>query len=206
MCVRAKGVPAVITKPKGHDIDSAGERLLREVLEALGWVVNAVQKDYGIDYNVQVFEGTSPTGTWFHVQLKSSASSEYSADHSFVSQEITVDHARHYALEMHEPILVIHADVQAGTVYWYAPQLDRQLAMVLRNTKAESTTFRIPTRQKLPETAPELLTAVENIHLVLATRELTSAPTQTFADNLKHLPDQEKLYQAFQEKNDLLKL
>lgn len=200
------GCAAVITKPKSHDIDSAGERLLREALEPLGWIVNAVEKDYGIDFNVQVFDGPSPTGTWFHVQLKSSASSEYSSDQSFISQDISVDHARHYTLEMHEPILVIHADVQNWAVYWYAPQLDRQLAMVMRNTKAESTTFRIPRRQRLSETAPELLTDVENIHLVLATRELTSAPTQTFADNLKHLPDQEKLYRAFQEKNDTLKL
>ncbi len=127
----------MITKPEGHDINAAGERLLREMLEPLGWVVNAVEKDYGIDYNVQVFDGKSPTGTWFHVQLKSSASSEYSADRSFVSQEIAVDHARHYALEMREPVLVVHADVQSRSVYWYAPQLDRQLATVLTNTKAK---------------------------------------------------------------------
>jgi len=196
----------VITKPEAHDIDSAGERLLREVLEPLGCVVNAVEKDYGIDYNVQVFDGTSPSGTWFHVQLKSSTSSQYSADRTFISQEITVDHARHYALEMREPLLVIHADVESKSVYWYAPQLDRNLVVVLTNTRAESTTFRVPTRQKLPTTAPELFDNVQRVHLVLATRELTSAPAQSFAENLRTLPDQGKLYRAFQEKNDLLKL
>jgi len=196
----------VITKPDAHDIDSAGERLLREAFEPLGWVVNAVQRDYGIDYNVQVFEGKSPTGTWFHVQLKSSASSEYSSDRSFVSQEITVDHARHYAVEMREPVLVIYADVESRRAYWYAPQLDHQLGKVLSYTKAKLTTFRIPTRQRLPDTAPELLTSIENIHLVLATREITSASAQSFAENLRHLPNQDKLYKAFQEKNDTLKL
>jgi Domain of unknown function (DUF4365) len=196
----------VITKPEAHDINTAGERLLREALEPLGWVVNAVEKDYGIDYNIQLFKGKFPTGTWLHVQLKSSASSEYSADQSFVSQEITVDHARHYALEMREPVLVIHADVESKSVYWYAPQLDRQLATVLVSTNAKFTTFRVPTRQKLPDTAQELLRSVEKIHLVLATRELTSAPVQSFAENLSHFPDQEKLHRDFQERNDLLKL
>lgn len=200
------GCAAVITKPKSHDIDSAGERLLREALEPLGWIVNAVEKDYGIDFNVQVFDENSPTGTWFHVQLKSSTSSDYSADRSFVSQEITVDHARHYALEMREPVLVIHIDVDSKGVYWYAPQLDRHLTTVLINTKAKFTTFRVPVHQKLPDTATELLKSVERIHVVLATRELTSAPTQSFAENLKHLPDQGKLRRAFQEKNDVLKL
>lgn len=196
----------MITKPEAHDIDSAGERLLREVLEPQGCVVNTVKRDYGIDYNVQVFDGTSPSGTWFHVQLKSSASSQYSSDRTFISQEITVDHARHYALEMREPLLVIHADVESKSVYWYAPQLDRHLVVVLTNTKAQSTTFRIPTHQKLPTTSPELLKSVQKTILVLATRELTSAPAQSFAENLRTLPDQEKLYRAFQDKNDLLKL
>jgi hypothetical protein len=196
----------VITKPEGHDINSAGERLLREALEPLGWVVNAVEKDYGIDFNVQVFDGKSPTGTWFHVQLKSSASSDCSADQSFISQEVTVDHARHYALELREPVLVIHADVESRRVYWYAPQLDRQLKTLLANTKAQSATFRVPTRQVFPDTAPALLGAVEKIHLALATRELTSASTRSFAESLRHLPDQEKLHRAFQEKNDTLKL
>jgi hypothetical protein len=196
----------VITKPEGHDINSAGERLLREALESLGWVVNAVERDYGIDFNVQVFAGKSPTGTWFHVQLKSSASSDYSTDRSFISQEITADHARHYALELREPVLVIHADVESRRVYWYAPQLARPLRTLLAQTKAQSTTFRVPTRQLLPDTAPALLSAVENIHLALATRELTSASAQSFAENLRHLPDQERLHRAFQEKSDTLKL
>ena len=70
----------MITKPEEHDINRAGQASLREVLELLGWVVNEVQEDYGIDCYVQVFDGKSPTGAWFHVQLKSSASSKYSAD------------------------------------------------------------------------------------------------------------------------------
>lgn len=46
----------MITKPSQHDIDDAGERILRDALEPLKWVVNKVQKDYSIDFNVQVFD------------------------------------------------------------------------------------------------------------------------------------------------------
>jgi hypothetical protein len=197
----------VITKSEAHEIDHSGERLLREVLEAppLGWVVNAVQRDYGIDYNVQIFDARSPTGTWFHVQLKSSASSAYSADRSFMSQELSVHHARHFALEMREPVLLIHADVESKSIYWYAPQLDTRLAKVLNNTGAKFVTLRVPTCQKLPDTAPQVLTAIDSIHLKLATRNLESASTQGFAEILKHFPDQEVLYTAFQEKFATLK-
>jgi hypothetical protein len=196
----------VITRPKEHDIDRTGKRLLREVLEPLGWVVNDVQEDYGIDSNVQVFDGKHPTGSWFHVQLKSSSSSDYAADGSFVSQVLSVHHARHYTLEIREPVLVIHADVVSKSLYWYAPQLDREMASAIGATRAGTITIRIPTRQQLPTSAPEMLRTLDKIYLVLGSRELGSASTQSFAESLNHLPNQEALHRAFQEKNDTLKL
>ncbi len=196
----------MITKPEEHDIDRAGKLLLREALESLGWIVNDVQEDYGIDTNVQVFDEGSPTGVWFHVQLKSSASSEYAADRSFVSQKLSIDHARHFGLEMSQPVLLIHVDVTSKSVYWHAPQLDRRLVTLGGQTEAQSITVRIPTRQQLPGTAPDLLTNINKIHLALAIRTLTSTPMQSFAESLTHLPNQEALHRAFQEKNDTLKL
>jgi hypothetical protein len=196
----------VITKPEEHDIDRAGKRLLRATLEKLGWILNDVQEDYGIDSNVQVFDGRIPTGAWFHVQLKSSRHSEYSSDQTFISQELSVDHARHYGLDMRQPVLVIHADVMAERSYWYFPQLDKNLAAALRNMAARSITVRIPTSQELPQSAPNLLLALNQAYLTLANRELVLASTQSFAEVLVHLPDQQKLARAFQEKNDVLKL
>lgn len=196
----------MITKPEQHDIDQEGNRLLRTVLESFGWVVNDTQRDYGVDSNVQVFEKKSATGAWFHVQLKSSASSQYSADGTFVSQELSLDHARHYALEMRQPIFLIHADVASKKVYWCAPQLDKQLSESIRNADAKSVTIRIPTVQILPATAPEFLKALGDIHLARANREITSSSNSSFSESLKHIPDQEAHYQAFQEKNNILKL
>ena len=47
----------MITRPEEHDIDRAGKRLLRAALEKLGWILNDVEEDYGIDSNVQVLDG-----------------------------------------------------------------------------------------------------------------------------------------------------
>jgi hypothetical protein len=196
----------VISKTEEHEINRTGKRLLREALEPLGWVLNDVQEDYGIDSYVQVFEGKSPTGAWFHVQLKSSASSNYAADQSFVSQELSIDHAKHYALEMREPLFLIHVDITSKKIYWFPPQLDRKLASVLVATGAQFITVRIPTCNHLPETAPTLLRSLDAIYLSLANRELTSASNQSFAESIKHLPNQEPLHRAFQDKNDTLKL
>lgn len=39
----------MVVKPEQHDIDAAGERILRDVFEGFGWVVNKVQRDYRVD-------------------------------------------------------------------------------------------------------------------------------------------------------------
>jgi hypothetical protein len=196
----------VIESVEQHEIDRTGRRLLREAVEPLGWIVNEVQQDYGIDANVQVFANRSPTGAWFHIQLKSSRSTAYSANGSFISQELTTAHAKHYALEMHEPIFLIHADVNKKIVYWHAPQLDRSLAEVLGKTGAKYVAMRIPTAQRVPQTAADLLVALDRIYLVLANRQLIAAPNQEFAESIRHFANQEELYKAFQQKRDTIKL
>jgi hypothetical protein len=195
-----------ITKPEEHETNRAGRRLLRAVLEPLGWVVNDVQEDYGIDCNVQVFDGKSPTGAWFHVQLKSSASPAYSSVGTFVSQELSAAHARYFACEMQDPIFLVIADTSLNVLYWHSPQLDEHLSAALVRTDVRSVRARVPTRQKLPDSAAEMLASLNRIYLVLSTRQLASAPAPSFADSLRHFADQTELFNAFQKKNDILRL
>ncbi len=119
----------MIQKSEQQDIDREGRRLLREALEPLGWVLTGFEEDYGIDYDVQVFVNGSPDGLWFKMQLKSSPSSDRSADGTFVSLQLSLDHAKHYALEMRDPVFLVHADIQAKKVFWFAPQLDIELVL-----------------------------------------------------------------------------
>src|SRR5216683_724801 len=121
----------MIQKSDQQDIDRQGRRLLRQVLEPLGWVLTGFEEDYGVDYDVQVFVNGSPNGLWFKIQLKSSASSDYSADGTFISLPLSLDHAKHYALEMRDPVFLVHADIQAKKVFWSAPQLDNELVQKL---------------------------------------------------------------------------
>lgn len=196
----------MITIPEQHDIDREGKRLLRETIEPLKWVVNDVQEDYGIDSNVQVFDERHPTGAWFHVQLKSSKASKYSANGQFVSQELTVSHARHYALEMRDPVFLVHVDAASKRVYWHAPQVDRHLMEVLQATHAEFITVRMPTNQQLPATAPDLLTRLNEVYLVLGSRTIAATPAGDFAETIANLSNQEETYNAFQEKANTLKV
>ena len=92
----------MIEKSGQQEIDRRGKRLIREALEPLGWVMTEISEDYGVDYDVQVFVNGSPNGLWFKIQLKSSASSDRSADATFISVQLDLDHARHYAIDLRD--------------------------------------------------------------------------------------------------------
>ena len=197
----------MIQKSEQQEIDRAGRRLLRQALEPYGWVLTGFEEDYGIDYDVQVFLDGSPDGLWFKIQLKSSGSSDYSVDRTFVSVELSIDHAKHYALELRDPVLLIHADVQANKLYWAAPQVDNGLVSKLDEGQNLSTvTVRIPTSNLLPSTANELLATIENVYIVLGHRTLLKSSISSFADSLQYQPGEEKLREELQRKTDFLRL
>ena len=197
----------MITKTTEHETDRAGKRLLRGALEPLGWVVNDVQEDYGIDSSVQVFDGQTPTGAWFHVQLKSSLNPDYSSDGSFISHSLRTDHARHFAFELRHPMFLILADVAANRIFWACPQLDRRLLDQLRTAPAnDSITLRVPTSQELPTTVPRLLSNLSKAFVVLSSRELAASPTARFPESLVYSDNPGKLHAEFQNKANALKL
>jgi len=59
-------------RPQSHITDSLGKAQMRSIFESVGWAVNEIEDDYGIDFDVQLFEDGKATGEWFKVQLKSS--------------------------------------------------------------------------------------------------------------------------------------
>jgi len=197
----------MIQKSDQQDIDRQGRRVLREVLEPLGWVLTGFEEDYGVDYDVQVFVNGSPNGLWFKIQLKSSASSDRSADGTFISVQLDLDHARHYAIELRDPVFLVHADVESKEVFWGAPQLDNDLIRKLTSGENSSTiTVRVPTSNLLPVTADQVLKTVEKLYVVLGQRTLASASAASFADSLKYQPGEQKLRDDINRKSNLLRL
>jgi hypothetical protein len=197
----------MIRKSQQQDIDREGKRLLREVLEPLGWVLIEIHEDYGVDYDVQVFVSGSPNGLWFKIQLKSSASSDLSADGTFASVQIEVGHAKHYALEVRDPIFLVHADLHGRKIFWSALQLDNELIEKLNDGQNKSSvTVRVPTSNHLPDTVERLVSTVEKLYVVLGQRTLASSSITSFADSLKHQPGEQKLRDEIYRKSNLLRL
>src|SRR5712692_7606042 len=99
-------------RPRQHVIDSMGEAQLRSVFEPLGWTVSRVEKDYGIDFEVEVFRDSNSTGITFKVQLKSSYATKYSAGGEFVFERLRLSNAVRLCDELRTPVILIHADTK----------------------------------------------------------------------------------------------
>lgn len=197
----------MISKPPQHEIDSAGERILRDALEPLKWTVNKVEKDYGVDFNVQVFDDRSPNGMWFHIQLKSHQTPDYSSDRTFISESIEIGHVRHFAIELRQPMFLVIADVSLKKLYWHCLQLDTTLMQRLDEASQQDTiTVRVPTEHYLPGTELQFLTALRLSNNVLANRQLIRSSTAEFAESLKYSGDPLRILAAMQDKGDVLRL
>lgn len=190
-------------RPQQHLVDARGTAQLRAVFEPLGWVVNEIQDDYGVDFDIQIFNEGKATGEWFKVQLKSSEKTSYSASNDFISQELDYSHAVHYSTHMRDPIFLIHADVQTNKTFWYAPQLDLKLPDAPAQSNPPSTiTLRIPTTNRFPETLREMLLALQRIRVLRGAKAIGDCSISEFASTIRKHADQRKLFLDFKDKLD----
>lgn len=194
-------------RPQQHVTDSQGDAQLRSVFAPTGWTVTKIENDYGIDYDIEIFHNFKSTGAHFKGQLKSSNSTEYSADGSFISEAIEKKNVHYLCQEVRAPVILFHADVQSGRTYWSAPQLDiAALEAFARDAGAKNFTFRIPTASRLPETLERLLEAVRSAEMVLASRVLVAAETPEFVESLRGRVDEEEVIRQLRLKANALQV
>ncbi|MEP7308898.1 MAG: DUF4365 domain-containing protein [Acidobacteriota bacterium] len=194
-----------MNRPAQHVTDSRGQTLLRSALERFGWTLSVVVADYGIDFDIEVFEDGKATGITFKIQLKSSLATQYSADGAYISQPLDTKNARYLVREMQTPTILVHADVQKGQTYWIAPQLETEAVERLKTRDDRGTlTFRIPRANSLPGTVGALLDSVSRSKVLIATRTIIHTPVVNFVSVLGKQPDAEVMVREFRSKADAL--
>lgn len=173
-------------RPEQHVTDSAADAIFRSIFAE--WSVNGSERDYGWDYVVEVFRNRESTGFLFSAQLKGSRHTEYSADGSFISQELEIDSADYLARQLRQPTLLFHADVETKKLYWSAIQLDQRVLKVLELNKARSLTVRIQTTNLLPERFDRFLEDLTQSQMVVVSRILLGTRSVKFADAMASQP------------------
>jgi hypothetical protein len=175
-----------VKRPEQHVTDSEADGVFQGVFA--DWSVNGSKRDYGWDYVVEVFRNGESTGFLFNGQLKGSRHTEYSADGSFISQELEIDSADYLARQLRQPTFLFHADVAAKKLFWSAIQLDQRVLDVLEQGNAKSLTVRIPTANVLPERFERFLQDLTQSQMVVVSRILLGTRPVEFADAMASQP------------------
>lgn len=180
---------------------------MRSIFEPLGWAVRKLDKDNGIDFEVEIFDNFKSTGVFFKVQLKSSGRTQYSASKDFISQPIKSQNARYLCHEVRLPVVLIHADITKGGTFWVAPQLlADELQHQIEGANRKEISIRIPTTNELSNTINKLVETITAVEQVLASRLIISTPAADFVASINQHVDEDRLIQELQDKGDALKL
>jgi hypothetical protein len=187
--------------------DDHGEALLYSVVAGLKWTANRVGKDYGRDFEIEIFHDGKTTGMLFNVQLKSTVSPSYSKDSSFLSVDLKARNARYLSTELRMPTFVVQADVNQGKLFWLAPQMDGALKAKLANKpKAKTCTVRVPVANELPSTSSSLVEIVGQLTTLLASKRMMEVETVPFLVASSPIEDSAQLSKSLREKSDALDL
>jgi hypothetical protein len=175
-----------VKRPEQHVTDSEADGIFQGVFAE--WSVNGSKRDYGWDYVVEVFRNGESTGFLFNGPLKGSRHTDYSADRSFISQQLESDSADYLARQLRQPTFLFHADVEAKKLFWNAIQLDKRVLEVLEQGNAKSLTVRIPTANVLPEQFERFLQELTRSQVVVVSRILLGTRPIEFADAMASQP------------------
>lgn len=131
-------------RPKSHQIDTQAQRILLSKLPP-SWVAREQSPDYGIDYEIQVFNNDKPAGVWFRIQLKGKENCRETEDSIAISFE--TDTIEYYLSKVPFPVFLIVVLVQKEEIYWLFLQKYANEILKVENPewmKQDSVTIRIP--------------------------------------------------------------
>lgn len=167
-------------------------------------------EDYGIDYEVEVFsdeggKGRS-TGFMFKVQLKSSAEPAYAKSTPTVSVSVKKKHISYWCDELDVPVILAHADVTAGRLFWFAPQLQRDLQHQGDPKSSEKVSLQLPVENELPATLQRMLRVADKAAAFIATRKVVSTPIPELISALRPEDCDEELARSLRDRSDAVRL
>ncbi|MCP4149394.1 MAG: DUF4365 domain-containing protein, partial [bacterium] len=156
-------------KSKQQQTGETAENIFRNAILP-EWVTRSQEKDYGIDFEVEVFENNKSTGYLFKVQLKGTENVNTGIKNTHNSFSMEIKHLEYYLEKLMFPVFLVLCDVKTKAVYWLDMQANKTLNAAYEKVKGKqkSLTLQIPKGNRLPGTEKELLAAYEAMMVKLA--------------------------------------
>jgi hypothetical protein len=123
-----------------HVTGDEGSRIVRDSIPSR-WVYRDLEgkSDYGIDAEIEIFDGKTPTGLLFRVQIRAHGSLRWNLDGTHVQS--VRESTRNYWRIQTTPVAVVVCDVEARAAYWaFADEGETDSGMRVARTNRLSNT------------------------------------------------------------------
>ncbi|WP_431892421.1 DUF4365 domain-containing protein [Micromonospora haikouensis] len=153
-------------RPRSHELETESRRAFEALLPS-SWVVRRVDEEYGIDLEVEIFQGGEATGSVFRVQLK--ATDKLPKNGRISRGDIKVETLTYWrTLDL--PVLVVlyvapHRRLYARWAHSYDPHY-------ARSPNAKTVTFAFDRRHQLSKEQHEILATHVQLIRAIKKREL----------------------------------
>jgi len=140
-------------RPEQHITDTAAKKIFESTIPNK-WVHRSQESDYGIDYEIEMFENNLSTGIIFKIQLKGTKTIDFIDHENKISFSFNIDNIHYYLNEINIPMFIVIVDIENKNVYWHNPLLDETLKTNFNNAKIKShehLTVHINPKHKLPD-------------------------------------------------------
>ncbi|MBU7008884.1 DUF4365 domain-containing protein [Phosphitispora fastidiosa] len=141
-------------RTKTHEIDTIAQQVFCSSMPE-SWVIRKQEPDYGIDFQVEVFENGQSTGVLFEVQLKGTTLPNYK--NGYLLHRFKVSHLLDYIGRV-LPIIIVIVDAKMKRAFWVS--VDETISYLWKTLpdwgKRKYLTLCVPVSQELPETTTQL--------------------------------------------------
>ncbi|MBL7086613.1 MAG: DUF4365 domain-containing protein [Candidatus Cloacimonetes bacterium] len=192
-------------RPRQHEIDTAAKRLFISNLPD-NWVEREQGSDYGIDYEIEIFEKKETTGLIFKVQLKGTTNLKIIERGTIISFSIPVKNLKYYIEEINIPVVLIICDVINKNIYWVEIQSNLNILESYKNIRnnQNNLTIHIPINNTFPYSKFELLLKINECFQKIMLKMLLKMNPMTFADISTRFFKPEDLIEASRKKEEAL--
>jgi hypothetical protein len=149
-------------RTKSHQIDTKAQRILLSQLPT-NWVKREQHPDYGIDYEIEVFQDEQSTGIWFRIQLKGKEKYRETEDSIAISFE--TDKIKYYLSKVPFPVFLFVVHVRKEEIHWLFLQKYVNEVLKVESPKwveQKSVTIKIPKENIFDDNAKEIESEARN--------------------------------------------
>jgi len=196
-------------RPKAHEIDVQARRIFENVLPK-EWVGRyQPSDDYGIDYEVEIFDKNESTGVIFKIQLKGTENLQFIFKKTAISFSIPTQNVQYLVQEVQIPTFLILVDISTDKLYWLGMKGNREVAKVLQKAKKltqDNLTLHTPIRNLFPNNCEGFFKDLSMGQADILAHLISSIDTTHFVQVSKECYDQDEVLKKVRFTADALRI